>query len=113
MHPITEKISAIPQASQGNSVWNITVFVHPCTASMNDSSRETYKLKLNVKSLKHITMNKMNTKKEKQLNLDIPAAEVSITENFTEDLSSIADDSMTKCRIKYKVRSGELNIIGD
>lgn len=36
-----EKENVIPQVSQGKSVWKSTVFVHPCTASMNDSSRET------------------------------------------------------------------------
>lgn len=36
----TDKTS-VPQASQGNSVWNITVLVHPCTASINDSSSAT------------------------------------------------------------------------
>lgn len=33
--------NAIPQASQGKSVWNFSVLVHPWTASIKDSSTET------------------------------------------------------------------------
>lgn len=39
-------INSIPQSSQGKAVWNDTVFVQPWTASMNDSSRVTYTLKV-------------------------------------------------------------------
>lgn len=35
-------LKTIPQAAQGKAVSNVTVLVHPWTASMKDSSRETY-----------------------------------------------------------------------